>query len=234
RKDGMVKVRGYRIETSEVENAVLEDMRIREAAVVKRGEAEQGHLVCYYESPEESPVEELRERLRSKLPGYMVPSGYIRLDEMPHTANGKIDRKALSAMEPSGETKLIGLRERRLENEEPSGELEHFLAELWKELLGIEQLDIHDNFFSLGGDSFQVTRMHAAIEARYPGRLKTVDVFTHPTIHRLSMFLTPSKEEQQLDEEERIRQELIKLFGDMDRGVVDEAEVVKKLSEMEV
>ncbi len=149
RNDDQVKIRGYRIELGEIESQLCACARVREAVVVAR-EEEIGsgkRLIGYYvpEAGQEPEVESLRAHLRERLPEYMVPVALVRLEVLPLTANGKLDRKALPA--PEGEAYARG------EYEEPRGEVEIALAEVWQQLLEIERVGRNDNFFELGGHS---------------------------------------------------------------------------------
>ena len=188
RNDDQVKIRGFRIELGEIEARLGEQERIRDVVVVMREHGEEKQLVAYYtrkkqESKEENGeeslgAEELREYLKRRVPEYMVPSAYMEIKAMPLTANGKVDRKAL----PAPEVKSYGLRE----YEEPEGETEMALAAIWRELLKVERVGRHDDFFSLGGHSLLVI---TTIE-RMRRHGFTTDVSTFfgaPTIAELAM-----------------------------------------------
>jgi acyl-coenzyme A synthetase/AMP-(fatty) acid ligase/aryl carrier-like protein len=188
RNDDQVKIRGFRIELGEIEARLREQERIKDAVVVMREQGEEKRLVAYYtlktkekkEGKEEERLgaEELREYLKRKVPEYMVPSAYVEMEAMPLTANGKVDRKAL----PAPELESHGL----WEYEEPEGETETALAAIWKELLKVERVGRHDNFFSLGGHSLL---MITTIE-RMRRHGFTTDVptfFGAPTIAELAM-----------------------------------------------
>jgi len=154
RNDGQVKIRGYRIELGEIESRLSEHAGVREAVVLAR-EDEPGdkRLVAYYTSAQDVPLgaEQLRTYLADKLPEYMVPAAYVHLEMMPLTANGKLDRKALPA--PEGEAYS------RRGYEEPVGEVECALSQIWSEVLKVERIGRHDNFFELGGNSLMVIRV---------------------------------------------------------------------------
>src|SRR5688572_12526704 len=146
RIDHQVKLRGYRIELGEIE-AVLDEYEGIEQAVVVMREEEHGErrLVAYVvSSGEELSSEKLRAYVSGKLPEYMVPSAYVKLDQMPLSGNGKVDHRALPKPEAGGSgAGYVG----------PRNEIEEMLCEIWAELLGLERVGIHDNFFALGGDS---------------------------------------------------------------------------------
>jgi amino acid adenylation domain-containing protein len=163
RKDEQVKIRGYRIELGEIEARLREHEGVREAVVVVR-EQERGErgerdkqLVAYCVKREGSKVSsgELREHLQKNLPQYMVPVGYVFLEEMPLNASGKVDRRGLPDPE---------LRE-ELEQEyvAPGTPTEEMVAQLWAEVLGVEQVGAGDNFFVLGGHSLLATQVMARV-----------------------------------------------------------------------
>ncbi len=180
RADQQVKVRGYRIELGEIEEALAGYEGISESAVVVRSEGEsEKRLIGYVVAATgvELEVSELRAYLATKLPEYMIPSVFLQLTELPLTANGKVDRKALAA----AELELSGTRE----YEAPRTEVETLLSGIWAEVLGLEQVGIHDNFFELGGDS--ILSIQSIARANRNGlRLSAKDIFHHQTIAQLA------------------------------------------------
>lgn len=173
RTDDQVKIRGYRIEPGEIESQLerLED--IKRAVVLVKEHAGNRRLVAYILTDVNLNKTEIQERLKAKLPEYMVPAVYIAVDEMPLTNNGKVDRKSLP--EPDGDTfdadEYLGART----------ETESKLVEIWEKLLGKEQIGIHDNFFKLGGES--IIAIQVVSRARKEGIiLKVKDIFVHQTI----------------------------------------------------
>jgi aryl carrier-like protein len=158
RNDFQVKIRGFRIELGEIEARLGEHAAVREAVVVAREDgAGDRRLVAYYtaasgEAGEASvKAEELREHVSAALPEYMVPAAYVSLEAMPLTPNGKLDRKAL----PAPEVDAYAARG----YEAPVGEIETALAEIWAEVLKLERVGRHDDFFALGGHSLLVVRL---------------------------------------------------------------------------
>jgi amino acid adenylation domain-containing protein len=166
RADHQVKVRGFRIELAEIEGALLGMAAVKAAAVLPR---EQGlgdvQLVAYVVfGPDLEPtVTELRATLRDTLPGYMVPSSFVILDELPLTPNGKLDRKALSRFDVSQSAGLA-------EYVEPRTPMERLVAEIWMEALGVPRVSVHDNFFDLGGHSLLSMRVLARVDKAIGGR----------------------------------------------------------------
>ncbi len=178
RTDHQVKVRGYRIELGEIELALGEHPQVRRAVVTLRdGETGGKRLVAYVvPSAGEAPrMAELREFLTDRLPGHMVPSAFVVLSELPLTANGKVDRKALPA--PAGERVDDGSA-----YVAPRTPLEEQLAQIWAEVLGLEKVGVHDNFFELGGDS--ILCLQVASRAKRAGLKKVSSrlMFQHPTV----------------------------------------------------
>src|SRR5689334_8714567 len=149
RGDHQVKLRGYRIELGEIEAALMQHPAVSQCAVAVRGDqAGSQRLVGYVvgEAGEAVSAGELRDYLRQVLPEYMVPSRLVLVDEMPLTANGKLDRKALAAVDDSisrSEVNYIA----------PQDSLELQLARIWERVLKVRPIGVQDNFFELGGHS---------------------------------------------------------------------------------
>lgn len=190
RNDDQVKIRGYRIELGEIEVRLAEHEQVREAAVVVReyGNAEK-RLVAYVVAESEPDEEDLAGRLRaylvSRLPEYMVPAAYVRLEEMPLTPNGKLDRKALPAPEGKGHAQRM--------YEAPRGEIEEKLAILWQELLGVEHVGRHDNFFELGGHSLLAVQLVEQLH-RLDLQVEVRALFTTPVLSELASTLDHYRE----------------------------------------
>ncbi len=159
RIDHQVKVRGYRIEPGEIEARLVEHPRITQAVVTihddGRGEK---RLVGYVVSAEPVASGDLRDFLRDRLPEYMVPSTYLCLDQFPLTPNGKIDRKSLP---PPDDVNQSGRT-----YDAPRTATEAVLADIWREVLGVERVGIHDNFFELGGDSILSIQVISRVRQR--------------------------------------------------------------------
>jgi len=182
RVDAQVKLRGMRIELGEIEAVLASHPGIRGAVVILQGENEQRKLSAYVVAAKETvPIaDELRRFLRSKLPEHMVPASYRRLDQLPLLPSGKIDRKALS---PSAGVPLEDGQELVL----PRNEAESKLAEIWRKLLGVEQVGIDQNFFELGGHSLLVLQMIDRIRRIFELELPVRSVFDEPTIAGLAV-----------------------------------------------
>jgi thioesterase domain-containing protein/acyl carrier protein len=176
----------------EVENVLLQHPLIREAAVIVHENASQDkHLVAYFVAQDGSSVEgaAVRSYLREKLPDYMIPSAYVILDALPLNANGKVDRKALPV--PDYRSVVD-----QYEFIEPEGKYEVLLAEIWRDLLKVERVGVHDNFFDLGGHSLLGTRMVAAIEKQTGKQLPLLKLFQFPTIGELAKYFEEDSSEE--------------------------------------
>jgi amino acid adenylation domain-containing protein len=182
RKDGQVKVRGYRIELAEVEAALEQHDSIRESVVaVREGERGEGRLVGYIVPvPGQTPaLNELREYLAGKLPHYMVPTAFVVLDELPLTANGKIDHRALPL--PDG-SQLVSERE----YVEPGNPAEQIIANIWAEVLGLDRVGANDNFFELGGHSLLATQVISRLRESFKIELPLRSLFESPEVSALA------------------------------------------------
>ncbi|ASS75459.1 hypothetical protein CIG75_11045 [Tumebacillus algifaecis] len=180
RLDHQVKVRGYRIELGEIETRLSQHDEIRESVVV----AHDNTLVAYVvtEGDVMPTVQELRTALREHLPDYMVPSAYVRLEAMPLTPSGKVDRKALPAPQSaafSSEQSYVP----------PSTPLELALTSIWKDILSVEEVSIQDNFFTLGGHSLLATQLVSRVITDLKVKFTLRDVFSNPTVRDMAHYL---------------------------------------------
>lgn len=181
RIDDQVKIRGYRIELAEIEQ-VLEKSDLIQQAIVTGNEDDNGNkrLVAYIIPKGDFDKEHISGYLKSKLPEYMVPSLFIKMDEMPLTENGKIDRKRLP--------KPYEKRFLETNYEAPGNKIERRLATIWQDLLGIKNIGIHDNFFELGGNSILSTQVVSHAH-NFRFLLQPVDLYLYPTIAQLSEII---------------------------------------------
>ncbi|WP_207284216.1 phosphopantetheine-binding protein, partial [Pseudomonas sp. FW300-N2F2] len=182
RNDSQLKIRGLRIELGEIEARLGACAGVREAVVVAVGEApDDQRLVAYYTAHDSLDqgltADNLREQLQVHLPGHMVPAAYMRLDALPLTRNGKLDRRAL----PVPDSDAYSGRG----YEAPQGEVETALARIWSELLKVEQVGRYDNFFELGGHSLMAVSLIERM--RQVGLSADVRVlFSQPTLAALA------------------------------------------------
>ncbi len=186
RLDHQVKVRGYRIELGEIESALLEGQGLREAVVLAREDSPGDvRLVAYVvASAQPAPAEaDLRDRLRARLPEFMVPSHIVFLDALPQTPNGKVDRKALPAPDsakPAAPVEAFVA---------PGSELEKTIAAIWVEVLKLPQVGTRDNFFDLGGHSLLAVQAHRRLREALGRSLSITDIFRFPTVQSLAGYL---------------------------------------------
>ena len=191
RLDDQVKIRGFRIELGEVQAALAGDVAVAECAVVADSDGPgDARLTAYVVAADDAsdPASlraELRTRLREKLPEYMVPSSVTLLDALPLTTNGKLDRRALP-------TPAADSAER--ESTPPRTELERELAEVWRELLGVELVGVEDDFFEMGGHSLLAAQLAARVRARLGCECSVRDVFEAHTVACLAQRLDDARE----------------------------------------
>jgi amino acid adenylation domain-containing protein len=174
RRDSQVKISGFRIEIGEIENALLRVPGVREGAVVVTGRADGSrHLVAFYSGQQPLDANALRERLSASLPKYMVPTTFHWRNSLALTDNGKIDKKALTAL--AGELDFA-----EQSHERPSTAVEHRLASVWAKVLGIpkDQIGRRDHFFDLGGTSLSILQLAIALDRAVSFK----DLFGHPVL----------------------------------------------------
>ncbi|MFE8600248.1 amino acid adenylation domain-containing protein [Archangium violaceum] len=178
RLDSQVKVRGFRIELSEVESALLSLPGVREAVALAREDSPGlKRLVAYFTGDSLSP-ESLRSSLQQRLPEYMVPSSFVHLPALPLTSHGKVDRKALPAPDSRPELSQSFLP--------PRNDIERTLSSIWAEVLHLERVGVLDNFFELGGHSLLATQAISRIRTAFAVELPLRDLFDAPTIAALA------------------------------------------------
>ncbi|MGB9943784.1 surfactin non-ribosomal peptide synthetase SrfAA [Bacillus subtilis] len=186
RIDQQVKVRGYRIELSEIEVQLAQLSEVQDAAVTAVKDKGGNTAIAAYVTPETADIEALKSALKETLPDYMIPVFWVTLNELPVTANGKVDRKALP--EPdieagSGEYKA------------PTTDMEELLAGIWQDVLGMSEVGVTDNFFSLGGDSIKGIQMASRLN-QHGWKLEMKDLFQHPTIEELTQYVERAEGKQ--------------------------------------
>jgi amino acid adenylation domain-containing protein len=180
RRDTQIKIRGYRIELGEIEAALRSHAAVSQAVVVAREEEiGQRRLVGYVVSAtgEDVEVASLREHLKKSLPEYMVPAVLVQLEQIPLTANGKIDRQALPA--PEGRPEIARYVA-------PRTAVEATLAQIWREVLRLDQVGVEDNFFELGGHSLLAMRVLIQVRELLTSRMGLRDLFEFPKIEDLA------------------------------------------------
>lgn len=185
RLDHQVKVRGFRIELNEIETVLRDHPGVREAVVVAKGEPGAEKRLIGYLVPASKQgvlIRDVRAFLQARIPNYMVPAFFVLCESFPLTPSGKVDHKALPAIDgqrPDLDMPIV----------QPRTPVENTLAEIWCAVLGIEQIGIHDNFFELGGDSIRGIQVVA--KAAQAGLYLTVrQILEHQTIARLAEVAT--------------------------------------------
>lgn len=185
RLDHQVKVRGYRIEPGEIESVLSCHPLIEQCVVAaKKDRGGEPQLIGYVVASRASHglSAELKDFLRRELPEFMIPSAFVAMSEFPLTANGKVDRAAL----PSAG---VGRPDLQAAYEAPRNPIEGLLARLWQEVLGIENIGIHDSFFELGGESIKAARFLNRLQEEFGEVVYVVALFDAPTIARLASYL---------------------------------------------
>ncbi|HVQ32095.1 MAG TPA: amino acid adenylation domain-containing protein, partial [Vicinamibacteria bacterium] len=185
RQDDQAKIRGFRVELGEIETALTQHPFVEAATVVARDDSSgQKRLFAYFVArADRAPsATELRAFLGERLPAYMVPSGFSRLDALPLTPNGKVDRRALPAIAParSGLGALVPART----------PIEAELVAVWRDVLRVPELGVHDSFFELGGHSILATQMVSRVRDSLGVELPVRRVFETPTVAGLAEWLT--------------------------------------------
>ncbi len=185
RIDQQVKIRGFRVELGEIETALAHHPMVQGAVVVARPDVSGSQqLIAYLIANNEAPTAStLPSYLKESLPAYMIPSMFVWLDSFPLTPSGKIDRKVLPEPDPS---------QRTIDHEfvAPRTSVEKQLAQIWCDLLKIEQVGIYDNFFELGGHSLLATQLLTRIRHEYQIEMALTVIFEAPTIAEFTVKLT--------------------------------------------
>jgi amino acid adenylation domain-containing protein/non-ribosomal peptide synthase protein (TIGR01720 family) len=223
RRDEQVKVRGYRIELGEVEAVLREHSAVREAVVILRSDAATGkRLVAYVVQADAAGGAEsdlspttLRQYLQERLPDYMAPSDFLLLDTLPLTAHGKLDRRALLE---SGASRL----EVETVYVAPRTSIEEQLAGIWSEVLRVDRVGIHDNFFTLGGQSLLAMQVISRVRKAFQIELPVYPLFANPTVEGLAAAVAQS----QLDQKDNPATVISKI------DPVDESYLLTRLDEL--
>ncbi|MFP7233744.1 amino acid adenylation domain-containing protein, partial [Bacillus subtilis] len=185
RIDEQVKIRGYRVETKEIESVIRCINGVKDAAVLAHVTASgQTELSAYVVTEPELSAATVRLGLQNKLPVFMIPAFIEKLDSLPLSPNGKLDRRSLPKPVFKGEN------ERPFRA--PSGEMEQILVEIWKAVLGAEKIGTADSFFELGGDSIKALQVSARLH-RIGKQMAVKDLFSHPTIQELAAYIRDSE-----------------------------------------
>jgi amino acid adenylation domain-containing protein len=180
RADGQIKVRGYRLELGEIESALKQLPGVSNAAAVVRDDNGQGkRIVGCVVADAGIKLDQLRARLKQRLPEFMLPSALVLLDELPQTGSGKVNRRALAQMEVSG-------GHFHESYSEPRTPVQEGLCGLWQELLRVERVGVNDNFFELGGHSLLATQLVSRVRETFGVELGLRELFERPTVAGLA------------------------------------------------
>jgi amino acid adenylation domain-containing protein len=177
RVDNQVKLRGLRIELGEIEALLAQYPGVRQGVVLLRKDRPGAeHLAAYYVCDEHAApsANDLRGWLHAKLPEYMVPRAFEQLASWPLTTSGKIDRQALPPIEVASSPAAQAV--------EPTDAMQRTIAQVWREVLGVEKVGAHDNFFDLGGHSLQLVKVQIRLQRELGRDIHLVDLFAHPTV----------------------------------------------------
>ena len=182
RTDHQIKLRGYRIEPAEIQHTLTTHQAITTALITLHHDRLIAYLVPSDHEQGIPPAPELRDYLRGSLPEHMIPAVFIELAEFPRTPNGKIDRRALPDPDTAHHDNADAYQP-------PLTPTHHLLADIWQDLLNVEQVGITDNFFDLGGHSLLATQAISRIRTTTGHEVGLGDLFDHPTIAELSDLL---------------------------------------------
>lgn len=187
RKDNQIKINGNRVHINEIEVVLNNDDSIEQNVVVPiKNENNDISLIAYIKTPEEKPnLEKIKEGLRQKLPAYMIPSFFVKIENIPTTPNGKVDRKGLPKIS----------FDELVSNKEVSEktELQKVILKIWQSALENEDITIHDNFFQLGGNSLVATEMVNKIFLELDVEVELSAIFDHQTVYEMAKYLDDDK-----------------------------------------
>lgn len=190
RKDQQVKIRGVRIELREIENALRNHPLVTDVAVIDREDGTTTKYLCaYVVLREKVEMAKLKEFMADALPAYMIPSAFIVMDELPHTISGKIDRKALSAISEArngGKESYVA----------PRTPIEEILAGVWSNVVGADQVGVHDNFFEIGGHSLLATQLLSRVNKALSVELPLRSLFESPTVEGQAKHVAAARQLQ--------------------------------------
>jgi thioesterase domain-containing protein/acyl carrier protein len=188
REDQQVKVRGVRVELSEIENALRSHAGVKDGVVIEREDGSGTKFLCAYVVLDQAAASaELREHLLKELPEYLIPSAFVILDALPLLPNGKVNRKAL----PSPDRSHLNLTDGYI----PARDSYEFrLAQIWQNILNVHPIGMADNFFELGGHSLLAVQLMSRIQKQFGKTLPLSTLLQSPTIERLAVVLRSDAE----------------------------------------
>lgn len=196
RIDSQVKIRGFRIEPGEIESLLLRREELKDAVVLERKDNSGNPVLCaylVYKRGREPEIPELREYLAEKLPVYMIPGYFTPLENMPLTPNGKVDKKQLPAPEVKAGADYI----------EPETSNEKIIADIWQDVLGLDKVGVHDNFFDLGGNSMLSIKIAGRFKEVFKRDIPIVTMYRYLTIREFARFLEQEDSNQDFIKKDR-------------------------------
>ncbi|ASC71031.1 peptide synthetase [Halomicronema hongdechloris C2206] len=204
RIDHQVKIRGFRIEIGEIESVLSQHPTVSQTVIIARTSDHGDQQLVGYAVPRPEAAlstTELRRFLRGKLPEYMVPATIMELEALPLTPNGKVDRRSL----PMPET---GRPELKVAYVIPRTETEQAIAAIWRKVLNVEKIGIHDNFFDLGGHSLLMVQVHSQLSELFSSEISLIEMFKLPTISSLADYFSKTKDETSSESMKEIDKEI--------------------------
>ncbi len=182
RADNQVKIRGLRIELEEIEKAICSIEEIRDCVVSKKQNTEGHEFLCaYYIENKNIDVSKIRDVLQKKLTSYMIPQYFVKMNNLPYTSNGKVDRKKLP--EPQ-------IQDSKKEIIKPRNETDSKLIQILKDLLNINSISIDDSFLELGGDSLYAINLSIRIKDKFNVQIFSKDILENPIVQNLSDMIS--------------------------------------------
>lgn len=189
RKDNQIKLRGYRVEPGEIEEQLMKMDEIREAVVIDRTDKTGSKYLCaYIISEHELDLQKIKQNLSLKLPDYMIPARFMRVDKIQFTSSGKVNRRAL----PEPDNAL----DSEIEYVAPTNETEKKLVQMWEQILDVTGVGINHNFFDLGGHSLKATILVSRIHREINVVVPLTNIFSNPTISELAQFILGAEHSQ--------------------------------------
>ncbi len=176
-------MRGFRVELSEIEKCVRSYQGITEATVIKSVNDKEEFILAYYVTKDGSSVNqtELIAYLKQLLPNYMIPNRFVSVGAIPYNTNGKVDLGSLPLWQDNRQESLY---------EKPQSEEERKIYDVWQRSLGVQFIDINDNFFDIGGHSLLLSQVHYQLKELFGDGLSIVDMFNYPTIKALAEHIS--------------------------------------------
>ncbi|MFT9369457.1 non-ribosomal peptide synthetase [Paenibacillus polymyxa] len=188
RNDHQVKIRGFRIEIGEIEKCILENQAIKEVFIMEQADKQGDKRLCaYFAADQEMNTEKIRQWVSERLPNYMIPAYFVKVKKLPLNANGKVDHKKLPIPDTSQLFQNQAIR--------PRNSTEETIARVWETVLGIENISVVEDFYTLGGDSIKAIQISAQLRVK-DITVTTKDIFQYPSVADLSTFIIKGQSKQ--------------------------------------